>query len=201
VTYSLTNENSLLIDYRAKTDDATPINLTHHGYFNLSGNFSEDVLGHELEINADHFTPVGPDLIPTGSVCPVAGTPLDFRTPVKVGARIEEDDEQLRIGGGYDHNFVLNPDGQGEISFAARVYEPRSGRVMEVHTSEPGVQFYTGNYLQDFRPRAGFCLETQHFPDSPNQPGFPSTILRPGQVFTSRTAYSFFSSIGEQTGQ
>lgn len=191
VRYTLTHDSRLLIEYRASTDHATPVNLTHHGYFNLTGDPRNDVLGHELEINADHYTPVRQDLIPTGKVAPVAGTPFDFRTPVLAGSRIDEDHEQLRIGGGYDHNFVLNGWVPGETCFAARVYEPESGRVMEVHTSEPGMQFYTGNFLQDFKPRAGLCLETQHFPDSPNQPGFPATILRPGAIFRSRTMYSF----------
>jgi len=191
VRYTLAHNDSLIIEYRADCDRATPLNLTHHGYFNLTGDPGNDVLGHEMEIHADHFTPVNSSLIPTGEIAPVAGTPFDFRAPVTVGARINEGHEQLLFGGGYDHNFVLSKSERKEPELAARVYEPLSGRVMEVHTSEPGVQFYSGNFLQDFRPRAGLCLETQHFPDSPNQPGFPSTILRPGESFRSQTVYSF----------
>ena len=193
VRSTLGNDDSLLIEYEATCDRATPVNLTHHGYFNLAGEPGNDVLGHEVEIYADHYTPVDSHLIPTGEIAPVAGTPLDFRAPETIGARINEDHEQLQIGGGYDHNFVLNKTGRMEPELAARVYEPLSGRVMEVHTSEPGVQFYSANFLQGFRPRTGLCLETQHFPDSPNQPGFPSTILRPGKSFRSQTVYSFFT--------
>lgn len=191
VRYTLTNSDSLLIEYRASCDRATPVNFTHHGYFNLSGVPGSDVLGHELEIDADHYTPVNPVLIPTGEIVPVEGTPLDFRSPRTIGSRIEDAHEQLQIGGGYDHNYVLNKSRQSAKGFAARVYEPVSGRSMEVRTSEPGVQFYSGNFLPDRVAAAGLCLETQHFPDSPNQPRFPSTILRPGETFESRTVYSF----------
>ena len=193
VRYTLTDNDSLLIEYQAGCDRATPVNFTHHGYFNLSGVPGSDVLGHELEINADHYTPVNPALIPTGEIAPVAGTPLDFRSARAVGSRIDVAHEQLQIGGGYDHNYVLNinTSGQSGTVFAARVHDPVSGRSMEVHTSEPGMQFYSGNSLPDHMTRAGLCLETQHFPDSPNQPEFPSTILRPGETFKSRTEYLF----------
>jgi aldose 1-epimerase len=191
VIYTLTHENELQIDYQARSDRATPVNFTHHSYFNLTGDPVRDVLGHVLEINADHYTPVDHDLIPTGAVAPVAGTPLDFRKATRVGAHIDDEHEQLAIGGGYDHNLVLNGPRGKEAGFAARVFEPESGRVMEVHTSEPGIQLYTANALLGYQRRTGLCLETQHFPDSPNQPGFPSTILQPGDIFHSRTVYSF----------
>lgn len=191
VRYTLTNSDSLLIEYRASCDRTTPVNFTHHGYFNLSGVPGSDVLGHELEIAADHYTPVNSVLIPTGEIAPVEGTPFDFRSPRTIGSRIDEAHEQLQIGGGYDHNYVINKKRQSVTGFAARVYDPASGRSMEVRTSEPGVQFYSGNFLPDHLAAAGLCLETQHFPDSPNQPRFPSTLLRPGQTFESRTVYSF----------
>ena len=191
VRYTLSSDDRLVIEYQASSDRATPVNFTHHGYFNLSGLSAHDVLGHELEINADHYTPVNQVLVPTGEIAPVHGTPFDFRSPRPIGSRIDEYHEQLLIGGGYDHNYVLNKTCQGATDFAARVHEPASGRVMEVCTSEPGMQFFSGNSLPDYVPRAGLCLETQHFPDSPNQPQFPSTILRPGDTFGSRTVYSF----------
>jgi len=200
VTYTLTDRNELAFEYHATTDRATPVNLTQHTYFNLAGDGARDVLGHVLHLNADHFTPVDATLIPTGEIVRVAGTPFDFTTPTAIGARIEADDEQLRHGGGYDHNFVLNGGQEGEMRLAARVLEPTSGRVMEVHTTEPGVQFYSGNFLDGslrgkngvvYEHRYGFCLETQHFPDSPNKPHFPSTILEPGEVYRSRTVYTF----------
>lgn len=200
VTYTLTDANELIVDYEATTDQATPVNLTQHTYFNLAGDDSGDILDHELMINADHYLPVDSTLIPTGERRPVAGTPFDFREPTPIGARIEADDPQLQWGpGGYDHTFVLNDEGDG-LGLAARVYEPTTGRVLEVRTTEPGVQFYSGNFLDGsevgkggavYAKRNGFCLETQHFPDSPNQPDFPDTILRPGETYTSRTVFAF----------
>ena len=199
VTYVLTDENELLVAYAAATDKATPINLTQHSYFNLAGHQAKDILDHRLTVNADRYTPVDATQIPTGSRAPVAGTPFDFRTATRIGARIADDNEQLKIGAGYDHNFVLNRQGTGLV-LAARLEDPVSGRIMEVLTTEPGLQLATANRLDGtivgkggakYGRHSGVCLETQHFPDSPNQPAFPSTILRPGEHFESRTVFKF----------
>jgi aldose 1-epimerase len=199
VRYALTADDALRIDYEAETDRPTVINLTHHGYFNLAGAGTRDVYDHELTILADAFTPVDPALIPTGEIRPVEGTPFDLRSPAPIGARLDAPDEQLRYGRGFDHNYVLRAGAANELRLAARVSEPTSGRVMEVLTTEPGLQLYTGNGLdgaggvngRSYRRGDGLCLETQHFPDSPNHPAFPSTVLRPGQRFRSTTIYRF----------
>jgi len=200
VIYTLTDTNALRIEYSATTGKKTVVNLTSHGYFNLAGQGNGDILGHLLTIQADQFTPVDADLIPTGELRDVMDTPFDFRKPTAIGARIDQPDEQLKLGGGYDHNFVLRmPMDHGEY-LAARVFEPASGRVMEVWTTEPGIQFYTGNFLDGktvgkggvaYPTRSAFCLETQHFPDSPNQPKFPSTVLNAGARYHTITTYKF----------
>lgn len=199
VTYTLTDSNALEIDYQATTDKATPINLSQHSYFNLAGAGNGDILNHEIMINADRFTPVDKNLIPTGELRPVKGTPFDFTTQTRIGARIDDNYEQLILGHGYDHNFVINRKGAGLV-LAARVYEPTSGRVLEVSTTQPGLQFYTGNFLDGtitgkeghvYKKHYGLCLETQHFPDSPNHPDFPNTILRPGEKFQQKTVFKF----------
>jgi aldose 1-epimerase len=198
VSYTLTDHDRLVIDYHATTDAATPINLTHHSYFNLTGG-ARDILGHELTIEAERFTPVDTMLIPTGELRPVEGTPFDFRRPAAIGARIADDEVQLRHGRGYDHNFVLRRP-RGGLVRAARVVEPATGRTLELSTTEPGLQFYSGNFLDGsitgksgvvYRHRYGFCLEPQHFPDSPNKPQFPSAVLRPGDVYRSQTVFAF----------
>jgi aldose 1-epimerase len=200
VIYTLTDANALRIEYSATTDKKTVVNLTSHGYFNLAGQGSGDILGHLLTIQADKFTPVDANLIPTGELRDVAGTPLDFRKATAIGARIEQDDEQLKLGGGYDHNFVVRRSADAKETLAARVVEPASGRVLEVWTTEPGVQFYTGNFLDGKTPGKGgvtyprrnaFCLETQHYPDSPNQPKFPTVVLNPDERYHTITTYKF----------
>jgi aldose 1-epimerase len=199
VIYTLTNQNELKIDYSAQTDKDTVVNLTHHSYFNLAGAGTRDILDHVMMLNANRFTPVDSDLIPNGELRGVKGTPMDFTTPMTIGARINQDDEQIKFGKGYDHNWVLNSGG-GKLALAARVTEPATGRVMEAYTTQPGVQFYTGNFLDGkntgkggkvYRHRYGFCLETQHFPDSPNHPAFPSTVLKPGETYRQTTVYRF----------
>lgn len=198
VRYTLQGK-TLRLDYSASTDKPTIHNLTNHSYFNLRGDDQGDILDHVVELFAGSFTPVDAGQIPTGAIASVAGTPLDFRKPTAIGARINDDFEQLKLGRGYDHNFVV--DGKmGDLRRAARVTEPASGRTLTVETTEPGIQFYSGNFLngafvgrhgKKYDARTGFCLETQHFPDSPNHANFPSTVLRPGETFRSTTSFTF----------
>jgi aldose 1-epimerase len=201
VTFTLTADNALRIDYEARTDAPTLANLTNHSYFNLGGEGVADILGHILSLHAPAYTPVNAGLIPTGEIVSVEGTPFDFLAPHTIGERIETANEQLRFAGGYDHNFVLaRPPSDRKLMLAATVLEPQSGRLLEVHTTEPGLQFYSGNFLAGafagknghvYPKRGGFCLESQHFPDAPNQPKFPPVILRPGETLRSTTEYRF----------
>lgn len=199
VTYQLGDDNTLTLTYEASTTKPTPVNLTNHAYFNLSGDMRRDILGQRLRINADRFTPVDETLIPTGELRPVEGTAFDFRQSTSIGARIDGDDAQLRNGIGYDHNWVLNQSEPNVLVDAAELYDPGSGRVMTIRTTEPGLQFYSGNFLDGtiegrngpFAYRSAAVLETQHFPDSPNQSAFPSTILRPGETYRSQTILAF----------
>jgi len=197
VTYTLRNDNALAIAYEAVTTKPTVVNLTNHTYFNLTGTPDKTILDHVLTIKADRITPVDKTLIPTGELKPVKGTPFDFTKPTAIGARIGADNEQLKFGKGYDHNWVLNS--TGKLATAAILEDPSTGRVLEVQTAEPGVQFYSGNFMDGkpagkgtvYKHRTGLCLETQHFPDSPNKPGFPSTVLRPGQTYHTETVLLF----------
>ncbi len=199
LTYTLTNQNEIKIAYLATTDQPTVVNLTNHSYFNLKDAGTTPILDHKLMLDADAITPVDSTLIPTGQFMPVAGTPFDFKKLTPVGERIQADNEQIKFGLGYDHNFVLNGTA-GELRLIGKVYEPTSGRVLEILTTEPGVQFYSGNFLDGsitgkkgavYQQRHGFCLETQHYPDSPNQPNFPSTVLNPGEKYQTTTIYKF----------
>ena len=200
VTYTLTDDNALRIDYVASTDKDTVVNFTNHSYFNLAGNGSGSVADQMLVVNADRYTPAGPDQIPTGEIAPVEGTPFDFRQMMPIGARLNSAFQQMVYAHGYDHNFVLNPHPGDSIGFAARAYDPRSGRMIDCYTTEPGLQIYTSNGLNGsvvgssgttYRQTEAFTLETQHFPDSPNKPNFPTTELKPGQEFRSTTIFRF----------
>jgi aldose 1-epimerase len=198
----LTDNNELVISYDAETDKPTVCNLTQHTYFNLDGHNSGDVLNHKMLINADYFTPTDADSIPTGEIKDVVGTNFDFKVPTEIGARINNENEQLIFAGGYDHNWCLNKNEENELSLAATTFASESGIKMDTLTTEPGVQFYTGNYLDGkiigkdgaaYNRRNGFCLETQHYPDSPNHSNFPSTVLNPGEKYLTKTVYKFYN--------
>jgi aldose 1-epimerase len=203
IVYSLTPNNELVLSWKAVADKRTVANFTGHTFFNLAGQGNGDILNHVVTINADRFTPINENLVPTGEIKPVAGTPFDFTKPTPVGARIGQDDQQLKYGNGYDHNYVLNQRRPGELTLAARIVDPSSGRVLEVSTTEPGMQFYSGNFLEGKQPRdvgkggktynfrTAFCVEPDHFPDSVNHPNFPSTIVHPGKPYTGRIVYKF----------
>ena len=201
MTYSLTDDNEFKIEYEAETDKPTVVNLTHHSFFNLNGHGEGDVHNHQLKLNADHYTPVNDVLIPLGEIAPVEGTPMDFREPHLIGERVDDDFGQLKVGGGYDHNWVLNSDGSTDAPvWAATVLVPENGRTMKVYTTQPGVQVYTGNFMngsskskegKTYGKRSAICLETQHFPDSPNQPNFPSVVLNPGEKYQHSCIYAF----------
>jgi len=200
VVYTLTDQNELMIAYSASTDKETVVNLTNHSYFNLAGQGTGDILGHQLMIRGDHITAVDENLIPTGELRPVKGSPFDFSHATAIGARINQDDPQLKVGKGYDHNWVLNSRGSQAPVLVAEAYEANTGRVLQILTTEPGLQFYSGNFLDGtitgkgnkvYKHRYGFCLETQHFPDSPNHPKFPSTTLKPGQPYSTTTVFKF----------
>ena len=201
ITFTLSDKDELTLDFEAKTDKATHVNICGHSYFNLAGEGNGDILGNELSINSDKFTPVSDSLIPTGELRPVTGTPMDFVKPKAIGKNINDNYEQLEYGKGYDHNWVLNKKKAGELSLAATCYEPKSGRVMEVHTTQPGVQLYTANWLDGsdkgkggkaYLMRSALCLETQNYPDSPNKPNFPSTLLKPGETYKHACVYKFY---------